>query len=159
SRRAKSANPLGPDCAPIGSVIGQVEALYREQQMPPICRVPSFLAGGIEEALAARGYAGEGDTRVLYGPMGGLAARADPAVTLSPHAGSDWLAAMGTLQGSSPKTCWPYIVPTASQLRLTWRATALASRQARCTGLSRCRPKPPVEALSASTACTASLVT
>ena len=42
--------------------------------------------------------------------------------------------------GSRPKACWPYIVPTASQFRLTWRATALTSRQARCTGLSRCSP-------------------
>src|SRR3954452_22459062 len=61
--------------------------------------------------------------------------------------------------GSRPKACWPYIVPTASQFRLTWRATALTSRQARCTGLSRSRPCPPVEAFSASTACTASFVT
>jgi GNAT superfamily N-acetyltransferase len=101
SRRTNSANPLHPDCAPVDSVIGAIEPLYRRQRQPPIFRVPSFLDGGIEEALAARGYTAEGDTRVLYGPMDGLAARADPAVELSPHAGADWLAAMGTLQGHS----------------------------------------------------------
>src|SRR5262249_29413172 len=61
--------------------------------------------------------------------------------------------------GSRPKTCCPYIVPTASQLRLTWRVTALASRQARCTGLLRCSPQPPVAAFKVSAACSASFVT
>src|SRR5262249_647454 len=54
--------------------------------------------------------------------------------------------------GVSPSTICPYMVPTASQFMLMCRPTALASRQARCTGLARSRPNPPVDALSASTA-------
>src|SRR5437763_14581414 len=84
SRRANSANALRPDCAPVESVIDAVEALYRRQHLPSIFRVPSFLAAGIDGPLAARGYTGEGDTTVLYGAMDQLAARADPAVELSP---------------------------------------------------------------------------
>jgi hypothetical protein len=44
------------------------------------------------------------------------------------------------------------MVPTASQFMLMWRPTALASRQARCTGFERSRPSPPVEAFRASVA-------
>ena len=134
SRRANSANPMRPDCAPVERVIGQFEALYRRQRMPPIIRVPSVLAGEIEATLAARGYAGEGDTRVLYGAMDGLAARADPAVELSPHAGAEWLAAMGTLQGYSAdqRTTYRRIVRTIAvpaafaALRIDGRIAALA---------------------------------
>ena len=134
SRRANSANPLAPDCAPVEQVIGTVEALYRRQRLAPIFRVPSFLDTGIEEALAARGYAAEGDTRVLYGQMTELAARADSQIELSPHAGSDWLAAMGTLQGHSAEQRTAYrrivralAVPAAfAALRVDGRIAALA---------------------------------
>ncbi|HEX3537545.1 MAG TPA: GNAT family N-acetyltransferase [Stellaceae bacterium] len=134
SRRANSANALRPDCAPVEQVIEAVEGLYRRQRQPPIFRVPSFLEGGMEDALAARGYTGEGDTTVLYGPMAELAARADPEVELSPHAGSDWLAAMGTLQGHKTEQRVTYrrivralAVPAAfAALRLDGRIAALA---------------------------------
>lgn len=134
SRRANSANPLAPDCAPVEQVIDTVEALYRRQRLPPIFRVPSFVAVPTEEALAARGYTGEGDTRVLYGPMNALAARPDPAVELSPHAGADWLAAMGTLQGHSTEQRAAYrrivravAVPVVfAGLRIDGRIAALA---------------------------------
>jgi ribosomal protein S18 acetylase RimI-like enzyme len=133
SRRANSANPLRPDCAPVERVIDTIEALYRGQGQPPIFRVPSFI-GGIEEVLAARGYSGEGDTRVLYGPMSELAARPDPEVVLSSHAGSDWLSAVGTLQGHSAEQRVTYrrivravALPVAfAALRVDGRITALA---------------------------------
>lgn len=134
SRRANSANALHPDCAPVEQVIASVEALYRQQRQPPIFRVPSFLADGIEPALAARGYTSEGDTRVLHGPMAELAARTDPGVELSPHAGADWLAAMGTLQGHKTEQRVTYrrivralAVPASfAALRIDGRIAALA---------------------------------
>lgn len=133
SRRANSANPLRPDCAPVERVIDAVETLYRGQHQPAIFRVPSFISGA-EDALAVRGYAGEGDTRVLFGPMDGLAVRPDREVELSAHAGSDWLAAMGTLQGHSAEQRVTYrrivrsvVLPVAfAGLRIDGRIAALA---------------------------------
>ena len=60
--------------------------------------------------------------------------------------------------GSSPSTYWPYIVLTASQLRLMWAAAAWASRQTRCSGFSRKIPCPPEAVKSASIACTSKRV-
>ena len=48
---------------------------------------------------------------------------------------------LNTPFGSSPNTYWPYIVLTASQLRLMCEAAAWASRHTRCSGLSRARPR------------------
>src|SRR5712691_1471071 len=45
--------------------------------------------------------------------------------------------------GSSPNAYWPYMVLTASQLRLIWEAAAWASRHTCCSGLSRKIPCPP----------------
>src|SRR5207253_2012316 len=98
SRRANSANPLQPDHAPPEAVIEAVEALYRRQGLPAIVRVPSFLTA-IDVPLAARGYTSEGESCVLYGEMNGVAAVVDPSVELSPHAGTEWLAAVAGLQG------------------------------------------------------------
>src|SRR5437660_3962382 len=98
SRRANSANPLQPGHAPPETVIEAVEALYRREGLPAIVRVPSFLTA-IDAPLEARGYTSEGESRVLYGGIEGVAAVADAGVELSPHAGTEWLAAMAALRG------------------------------------------------------------
>src|SRR5205823_10473620 len=98
SRRANSANPLQPDHRPPEAVIKAIEALYDRQGLPAIVRVPSFL-GAIDRPLMARGYTSEGESCVLHGAIDGVAALADPTIELSPHAGTEWLAAMAALQG------------------------------------------------------------
>jgi len=133
SRRANSANPLQPDHAPSEAVIDPIEALYRRQGLPAIVRVPSFLAA-IDAPLAARGYTSEGESCVLYGAVDGVAAVADLGVELSPHAGTDWLAAMAALQGHSAAHRQTYrrivraiAVPAAfAGLRIDGRLAALA---------------------------------
>ncbi len=99
SRRANSANPLRTECADRAAAIALAEALYRAQGLPTIFRVPSIVDPALDRALAARGYTSEGETCVLYGRIGALAAAADPAVRLSPAPSRQWLAAMGSLQG------------------------------------------------------------
>jgi len=134
SRRANSANPMRSDRAGIEQVIGAIETLYRRQRQPAIFRVPSFIGSRIEEQLAARGYAGEGETCVLYGPASGLPAQPDPEVGLSPHAGAEWLSAMGALQGHTAEQRVIYrrivrslAVPVAfAELRIDGRIAALA---------------------------------
>ena len=134
SRRGNSANPLRPDCAPVESVIDMVETLYRRAGQPPIFRVPSFVAGTMDAPLAARGYAPEGETCVLYGASAALRAQPDPEVLLQPHAGSEWLAAMAALQRHDPGQRVTYrrivrsiAVPAAfAALRIDGRIAALA---------------------------------
>jgi GNAT superfamily N-acetyltransferase len=134
SRRANSANPLRADCAAGGSVIDQIEALYRRQAQPTIFRVPSFVGAAIEQPLIARGYRSEGDTCVLYGDMNAVAAAADSSVELAPQPGAAWLAAMAALQEHSDPQRRVYrrivqaiAVPTAfGGLRIEGRLAALA---------------------------------
>jgi GNAT superfamily N-acetyltransferase len=133
SRRANSANPLQPDHAPPDAVIEAIEALYRRQGQPAIVRVPSFLTA-IDTPLMARGYTSEGESCVLYGEMNGVAAVVDPSVELSPHASTEWLAAMAALQGHSAAHRQTYrrivraiAVPAAfAGLRIDGRLAALA---------------------------------
>jgi GNAT superfamily N-acetyltransferase len=101
SRRANSVNPLGPGCSRIAAAIAAAEALYRAQGLPTIFRVPSLVDPALDRELASRGYTSEGESCVLYGAMGGLAAAADPAVRLSASPDAEFLAAMATLQGHS----------------------------------------------------------
>jgi len=133
SRRANSANPLQPDHAPPEALIEAIEALYRRQAQPAIVRVPSFLTA-IDAPLEGRGYTSEGESCVLYGAIDGVAAVADPGIELSPHAGTEWLAAMAALQGHSAAHRQTYrrivraiAVPAAfAGLRIDGRLAALA---------------------------------
>src|ERR1051326_2100468 len=134
SRRANSANPLCADRAPVGDVIDSVEMFYRRHALPAIVRVPSFLAAEIEEPLVARGYRPEGESCVLYGAIDRVAAAADAAVELSPHAGGTWLAGMAALQRHNEAQRSTYrrivravAVPCAfAALRVDGRIAALA---------------------------------
>ncbi len=102
SRRANSVNPLRSDCDGIAAAIIAGEALYRAHGRPTIFRVPSIADPALDRELAARGYASEGDSCVLYGATGALelgAGAADPAVRLMPSPEPEWLSAMARLQG------------------------------------------------------------
>src|SRR5205085_5111943 len=122
-----------PDHRPPEAVIEAIEALYDRQGLPAIVRVPSFLVA-IDRPLMARGYTSEGESCVLHGAIDGVAALADPAIELSPHAGTEWLAAMAALQGHRDAHRQTYrrivraiAVPTAfAGLRIDGRLAALA---------------------------------
>lgn len=101
SRRSNSVNPLRPDCADIAGALATAEALYPAQGLPAIFRVPSIADPALDSMLAARGYTSEGETCVLHGAIGELAA-ADPEVRLLASPVTEWLDAMAALQGFSP---------------------------------------------------------
>jgi N-acetylglutamate synthase len=101
SRRANSVNPLRPDCADVEAALTAGEPLYRAQGLPAIFRVPSIAGPAFDAALAARGYASDGETCVLHGPLGGLHAAAHAEVRLLASPTAEWLAAMAALQGFS----------------------------------------------------------
>src|SRR5260370_15678702 len=75
------------------------EARYRAQGLPTIFRVPSIADRALDRELAARFYASEGDSCVLYGTIDALASAADPAVRLLRSPEAEWLRAMARLQG------------------------------------------------------------
>ena len=133
SRRANSANALGPDYAPPEAVIGQIEAIYQRQSQPTIFRVPSFLAR-INEPLMARGYRSEGETCVLYGEMDAVAAAPAGSVEMTVEPSTEWLSAMAVFQQHSEPQREVYrrivktiAVPAAfAGLRIDGRLAALA---------------------------------
>lgn len=108
SRRANSANPLGSEPAAGDDLIRGCEALYRRQRQPAIFRLPSTLAPAIDRRLAQLGYTGEGETSVLYGEIGAVAAAPDPAVRLAGRPSRQWLAAMAALQRHTPEQARAY---------------------------------------------------
>jgi ribosomal protein S18 acetylase RimI-like enzyme len=101
SRRSNSVNPLRPTCADIAGAIVVAETLYPAQGLSAIFRVPSIVDPALDRTLAARGYTGEGETCVLYGGIGDLAATADLEVQLLEAPAPKWVSAMSALQGYS----------------------------------------------------------
>jgi N-acetylglutamate synthase len=102
-RTNNSASPLWADCAAVEAVVEPIDSLYRRNGLPPLFRVPSFAPASYDRELAARGYAKEGDSRVLYGGIGKIAAIRDSEVELWLSVTSEWLTAMSALQGYSPE--------------------------------------------------------
>jgi ribosomal protein S18 acetylase RimI-like enzyme len=101
TRRANSANPLRPDYRDRAALVAACEALYSNHDQPAIFRLPTIIDPALDRRLAARGYAREGESLVLYGEMGGVATAADPAVQLLAQPSAEWFAAMALLQGYS----------------------------------------------------------
>jgi GNAT superfamily N-acetyltransferase len=98
TRRANSANPLRP----VSHVdVPACEALYRRLGLPTIFRVLSLTDPLVDERLAEAGYAREGESCVLYGPIEDVEAARDPDVKLLEEATQEWFAAMAALQSHS----------------------------------------------------------
>lgn len=110
TRRANSVNALRADCDgdDPAALIAAAEPLYRAQGLPTIFRVLSILDPALGLELTARGYTSEGESCVLHGEIGALAAAADPAAHLSPLPEPEWLSAMAVLQGNGPAQAATY---------------------------------------------------
>jgi GNAT superfamily N-acetyltransferase len=98
TRRANSANPLWPVTR---ADLRSCEALYRRVGLPAIFRVLSLVDPLVDERLAEAGYAGEGESCVLYAPIEDIAANRDPGVGLLDRPTREWFAAMAALQNNS----------------------------------------------------------
>jgi N-acetylglutamate synthase len=98
TRRGNSANPLWPVSH---ADLLACEALYRRLGLPTIFRVLSLIDPLVDERLAEAGYTGEGESCVLYAPIGDLAAARDPDVRLLRQPTQEWFAAMAALQNHS----------------------------------------------------------
>lgn len=98
TRRANSVNQLRATGSLPGAVIDAVEPLYSAQGLPTIFRVLSIADPLVEQALTERGYATEGESCVMHGPIAAADASADPEVRLLGRPEPEWLAAMVRLQ-------------------------------------------------------------
>jgi GNAT superfamily N-acetyltransferase len=98
TRRANSANPLGPDSE---VDLRACETLYRRLGLPTIIRVLSLIDPSVDDRLAKGGYTGEGESRVLYGPIEDVEAARDPDVGLLDEPTPEWFGAMAVLQNHS----------------------------------------------------------
>jgi ribosomal protein S18 acetylase RimI-like enzyme len=92
TRRANSINPLYPGRRPLDENLAEAEALYRGRGQRVVFKLtPASLPAGLDEALAARGYAREAATSVQTLD---LAARPAPGATvIRPRVTDMWLAA------------------------------------------------------------------
>jgi GNAT superfamily N-acetyltransferase len=105
TRRANSANPLRPVSR---ADLPTCEALYRRLGLPTIFRVLSLIDPSVDERLAEAGYAREGESCVLYGPIKDVKADRDPDVQLLDHPTPEWFTAMAMLQSHSSEQAATY---------------------------------------------------
>jgi N-acetylglutamate synthase len=105
TRRANSANPLRPV---LRADLRTSEALYRRLGLPTIFRVLSLIDPSVDERLAEAGYAREGESCVLYGPIEDVTTDRDPNVQLLDHPSPEWFTAMATLQSHSSEQAAAY---------------------------------------------------
>jgi GNAT superfamily N-acetyltransferase len=101
SRRANSANPLGPQARLTEPVIEACEAAYRTAGLPIYMRLPSLMGPEPDRVLAARGYSLEGGTLTLVAP---LAPAPAGEAELTGHPTPEWLAALNALNGRDAAT-------------------------------------------------------
>jgi GNAT superfamily N-acetyltransferase len=105
TRRANSANPLGP----VSSVDRPaIEALYRRSGLPTIFRVLTLNDASVDHRLAEAGYTREGESCVLYAPIEDIETVPDPDVQLLDQPTSEWFAAMAALQAHSIEQATTY---------------------------------------------------
>lgn len=96
TRRANSINPLYAGTRPLADNLREAEALYRRRGQRVVFKLtPASLPDGLDEALAARGYAHEAATSVQTLHLADSGTQAAPAfgpTTLSESLTEAWLA-------------------------------------------------------------------
>lgn len=108
--RTRSVLPQPPPVAlmprALDDRIDEVEAFYAERALPPRFQIHDAASpDGLDDALAARGYARGKPTHVLAGPLDALlahtarTARTPLEIALDDRADADWIALLGRLQG------------------------------------------------------------
>jgi ribosomal protein S18 acetylase RimI-like enzyme len=96
SRRANSANPSGAHARLTEAAIERIEGVYARLGQPTYVRLPSMVEAAADRLLEARGYAAEGGTLTLIGP---LAAEAPADVEIERLPTPEWLRAADRANG------------------------------------------------------------
>ncbi len=101
SRRSNSANPTGPHARLTEAGIERIEAVYGKLGRPAYVRLPSLLGDEPDRRLEALGYAAEGQSLTLIGPLQDEAAG---EVELSSVPSPEWLATQNRINGREGET-------------------------------------------------------
>ncbi len=99
TRRVNSANPLREGARGLEEKLAHMRALYRQQGLPAIVRVPSFLDGALDRYLAQEGFTAEAETLALHGPLMAASLAGDPRISLATNPSEAWLSAKALLNG------------------------------------------------------------
>jgi GNAT superfamily N-acetyltransferase len=102
SRRSNSANPTGPHARLTEAGVERIEAVYAKLGQAPYVRLPSLLGEEADRRLEAHGYAAEGRSLTLIGPLQAEAPAED--VELSSAPSPEWLAALNGVNGRQGET-------------------------------------------------------
>jgi N-acetylglutamate synthase len=106
TKRANSITPLYPGLLDLDAKIDGCETLYKQQNLPPIFRLPGFVDGieGVDGRLAARGYKKIDTTSVQALDLSFcFAASSERAYILPGRSGMEsWLGSFHRLSGDNP---------------------------------------------------------
>jgi ribosomal protein S18 acetylase RimI-like enzyme len=134
AKRARSVQPVADGRLPLAQRIALAAAVYGEAGLPMIVRVTPFTRpAGLDEALAARGWDRQDDTRVMVcadmRSFADMPARPpEPGVTLRRLENEPFAHAVGALRGSSPAQCVAH-AQRLMQAPVRFEAWALADHQ------------------------------
>ena len=101
TRRSNSVTPVAPSSRDLRDKIAYCEALYAWAGLPLIFRVPTMAETGLDAALAARGYAAEDETCVIYRDLDGSLAERGDAELAEGMPSEAWLDAHARFTGSA----------------------------------------------------------
>jgi len=131
TKRANSINPVATGTGDLAARIAAAEADYAVAGLPPVFRVTPLAEPGLDDALAARGYAAFDESLVMAGPLPPGAA--DPAVSIDADPiASGWLADFGRATTADAKSLdtlarmFAHRVTGTGFARLTRNGTPLA---------------------------------
>lgn len=103
SRRGNSANPLGPGAGDIAGLLDAAGKAFPRRGLPVLVRTPGLLDATVEQDLAGRHFAPEGETLTLYCDLPPMPMRRDPDVAITSEPSEDWLQRMWDMKGLGAK--------------------------------------------------------
>ncbi len=131
TKRANSINPVAAGPGDLAARIAAAEADYAAAGLPPVFRITPLAEAGLDDALAARGYAAFDESLVMAGSLPPGAA--DPEVTIDADPiASGWLADFGRATEADSKSLatlahmFAHRVTGTGFARLTRNGTPLA---------------------------------
>jgi len=96
TRRANSVSPLYPGERDVRDRVGRCERLYQGRGLPTVFKLtPESEPAGLDDVLAAEGYAQEATTSVQALDLLAQGGAAAPEVNLAPSLTAEWSAAFG----------------------------------------------------------------
>lgn len=103
TKRANSINPVAPGTGDLATRIAAAETDYAAAGLPPVFRITPLAEPGLDEALAARGYAAFDESLVMAGPLPQGVADPDVTIAADPIA-SGWLDEFGRATQADAKS-------------------------------------------------------